>query len=377
MTIKDYYVGSKKFYSVRFWYYKNGIKKSKYKQGFERKKDAEKWGEKEKDRLEGLEIGADKLKVSDFLDSWIKKKEQNNKLSPTTLNGYKVNIAHAKRFIGDTILSTLKKIDVQDMADALSGEGLKYRTVKYIIRTLHAAFNYAIEKNYLTQNPCKNIDITEDDEPFEYQIYSAKDLAELIVKLREQEHWLYMPVLLGSMRGLRRGEALGLPWSEIDFEKKIAHIKNNYVVVGKEAYHKKVKTKDSNAVIDISGFIGKELKRLKKKNEKKGRIQTYVCETDGKLPDPSHVSRALKQFQIANGLPVCRFHDLRHTFAMLQLENGTSLETLKRLLRHSKIAVTEIYTHDNIKMKKAASIKMDKILNLDCDKIVTKKKKSM
>lgn len=377
MTIKEYYVGSKKYYSCRIWYYKNGIKKSKYKQGFERKKDAERWGKKEKDRLESLELGADKVKVGDFLDSWIQRLEEKNRLSPTTLNGYKVNVRHAKRYIGNQIIGKVLRIDIQDMADSLSAEGLKKATVKYVVRTLHVAFNYAIEKKLRTDNPCTGIVVAEDEKPFEYRIYSAEHLAELIFKLREQEHWLYMPVLLASMRGLRRGEALGLRMSDIDFEKEVAYIRNNYVIVGGKVYNKKVKTKKSNAAIDISGFIIGEIKRIKEKNEREGRIMQYVCEVDGQLPDPTHLSRALKNFQIANGLPVCRFHDLRHTFAMLQLENGTDLQTLKELLRHSKIAVTEIYLHDDMKMKRAASAKMDKILNLHCDNIVTKTKKSM
>lgn len=377
MTIKEYYVGSKKYYSARFWYYKNGVKKSKYKQGFEKKKDAEKWAIDEKRRLEGLEAGADKITVAAFLDDWIKKKEENKKLSPTTLNGYKVNIEHAKKHIGNMLVSKVLKVDIQDMADALTAEGLKNRTVKYVIRTLHAAFNYAKDKKLIEENPCKNINVTEDERPFEYSIYTAEDLSKLIFALREQEHWLYLPVLLASMRALRRGECLGLRWSDIDFEKGTAYIRNNYVVVKGKAYHKKVKTKESNARIDISGFLAAELKRIKEKNEKEGIIQIYVCEVDGKLPDPSHLSRALKNFQRANGLPICRFHDLRHTFAMLQLEAGTDIQTLKQLLRHSKIAATEIYTHENLNIKRAASEKMDKILKFDCDKIVTKTKKSM
>lgn len=374
MEIKEYKEGSKKLYKARFWYYKNGQKKSKCKYGFEGKKIAEKWATDEKSRLEGLEAGADKLKVKDFLSDWIRKKEDNKKLSPTTLRGYKINIEHANDYIGNEILSTLKKVDIQDMADALSGKELKQKTVKYVVRTLHAAFNYAIEKEYILKNPCNKININEDDQQFEYSIYSADDLSKLILALQEQEHWLYPLVLLGSMRGLRRGECLGLPWSEIDFEQEIAHIRNNYIVVDKKAYHKKVKTKESDAKIDISGFIADELKAIKDRNEKRGIIQTYVCEVDGALPDPSHVSRALKQFQKANGFPLCRFHDLRHTYAMLQLECGTELETLKRLLRHSKLAVTEIYLHENMKMKKAASAKMDKILKFKCDISVTNSK---
>lgn len=369
MPVTEYKKGSKKLYKARFWYYKSGIKKSKCKYGFEKKKDAENWCIDEKRRLEGLVLGADKTKVKDFLDRWISTKQ--DKLSPTTLRGYRVNINHINNYIGNNILSKLKLIDIQEMSDNLTKIGLKKRTVSYVIRTLHSAIEYAIQNDLMVKNPCKGVKIKEDDEQFEYSIYSATDLSNLILALKEQEHYIYPEVILGSMRGLRRGECLGLRWTDIDFEKEIAHIRNNYVVENKQAFHKKVKTKESERIIDISGFIAEELKSIKEKNEKNGIIQTYVCEIKGKLPDPSHISRALKQFQIANGLPVCRFHDLRHTFAMLQIECGTDLETLKRLLGHSKIAVTEIYLHENVNMKKAASAKMDKILNFKCDKSVT------
>lgn len=374
MQIKEHKEGSKRLYSGRFWYYKNGIKKSKYKSGFEKKKDAERWCTTEKDRLEGLEIGADKTKVKDFLDRWIKTKE--DKLSPTTTRGYNVNIEHINKYIGNSIISKLKLIDIQEISDSLTKDGFKKRTVSYVIRTLHAAFEYAIQNDILTKNICNGVKIKEDDKPFEYNIYSAEDLSKLILLLREQKHYIYLEVIFAAMRGLRRGECLGLRWSDIDFEKKIAHIQNNYIVENKQAYHKKVKTKESDRTIDISGFIAEELKSIKEENEKKGIIQTYICEVNGKLPDPSHISRALKQFQIANGLPVCRFHDLRHTFAMLQLECGTDLETLKRLLGHSKVAVTEMYLHENMNMKRAASAKIDKILNFNCDNIVTKAEKN-
>ncbi|MFA5715965.1 MAG: tyrosine-type recombinase/integrase [Candidatus Paceibacterota bacterium] len=372
MIIDEYKIGSLKYYKARFWYYKNGTKKSKSKQGFIKKKVAETWAINEKRRLEGLEIGADKTKVKDFLDRWIGIKE--NKLSPTTLSGYRVNIKHIKDYIGNEILSKLKLIDIQEMADGLTGKGLKFMTVSYVIRTLHAAFGYAIKNNLMPNNTCSGVEIREDEEKFEVCIYTADDLSRLILALREQEHYIYPAVLLGSMRGLRRGECLGLPWSEIDFDNGIAHIKNNYIVVGKQEYHKKVKTKESDRKIDISGFIADEFKSIKERNEKSGIIQTYVCEVDGALPDPTHISRALKSFQKANGFPICRFHDLRHTYAMLQVECKTDLETLKRLLGHSKLSVTERYLHENMNLKKAASVKLDNILKFECDKSETNSK---
>lgn len=363
MEVKSYKEGSKQLYSCRFWYYKNGIKKSKYKSGFEKKKEAETWGTDTKRLLEGLAPGSAKAKVREFLDRWINIKE--GKISPTTLRGYKVNINHINKHIGDTDILKLKLIDVQEMLDRLSKSGLKNKTVKYVYRTLHAALEYAVKTETIPKNVCKGAEIAEDDEKFQVTVYSSEALQRLILLLREQEHSLYPLVLLASMRGLRRGECLGLRWSDIDFEKGIAHVTNNYVVVNSIGYHKKVKTKESERLIDMEGFVAQELQAYKERTNKEGIIQTYVCEVNGKLPDPSHISRQLQSFQKYNNLPLCRFHDLRHTFANLQLEAGTDLDTLKRLLGHSKIGITsEIYLHQNASLIKKASAKMDNIISM-------------
>lgn len=372
MQIDSYKKGSKTLYVGRVWYYKNGQKHSKSKKGFEKKKDCQAWGDKEKKRLEGLRTGSDKTTVSEFLDRWIKTKEK--KLSPTTLSGYKVNIRHINAHIGGTLLYNLKLMDIQEMLDKLTEDGLKYRTVKYVCRTLHAAMEYAIKNENIEKNPCKGTEIAEDEEKFEVIVYSADDLNKLILTLREQDHPLYPCVLLSSMRGLRRGEILGLRWSDIDFKNGVAHVVNNYVVVNKTPHHRKVKTKESDRVIDMEGFVAEELKEYKKRvNKDRKTVQTYICELpDGTLPDPSHISRSLNIFQKANDFPVCRFHDLRHTFAVLQIEGGTDLDTLKRMLGHSKIGITsDLYLHENMNLIKKASRQMDNIIDIRCDKNVT------
>lgn len=370
MTITEHKKNSKVTYSCRVWYYKNGVKKSVYKSGFEKKKDAKAWGEAEEKRLKHTDIDAKKLTLGAFLDRWIKTKE--GKLSPCTISGYKVNINHIKRFLGNEALANIDPIDIQEMADELTGEGKRKKTVQYVIRTLHVALEYAITNKYILTNPCKNVEIANDDEEFSASILTAEDVSTLLTLLREQEHYLYIPVLLAVMRGLRRGECLGLKWENIDFDNKIIHVRENYVKVEKTDYHKGLKSKDSKRDTNIDGFICDELENRHKWLLANGVISPYVCVMDnGQLPIPSHISRGLKSFQTANNLPICRFHDLRHTFAMLQLQYGTDLDTLKRLLGHSKISVTSgYYLQQNMALIKAANKNLDSKI-LKCHNPVT------
>ena len=147
---------------------------------------------------------------------------------------------------------------------------------------------------------------------------------------------------------------------DVDLKNGIARIVNNHIRINGKSYDRAVKTRESERTISIKGFLAEELKEIKSWSS--GRIEKYVCEHNGKLPDPTHISRALKAFQEANGLPVCRFHDLRHTFAMLQIEQGTDLDTLKRLLGHSKISITsDLYLHENINLIEKPSTSLEPV----------------
>ena len=90
------------------------------------------------------------------------------------------------------------------------------------------------------------------------------------------------------------------------------------------------------------------------------------------LQDPSWINRPVKKWIEAAGITKhITFHCFRHSFATLQLENGTGLYTIQKLLGHKNIRTTQIYTHmvDSAKVKAAKSIYID---TLDSDKPIDK-----
>ena len=80
------------------------------------------------------------------------------------------------------------------------------------------------------------------------------------------------------------------------------------------------------------------------------------------LQDPSWINRPVKEWIEAAGITKhITFHCFRHSFATLQLENGTGLYTIQKMLGHKNVRTTQIYTHmvDSAKVKAANSIYID------------------
>lgn len=85
----------------------------------------------------------------------------------------------------------------------------------------------------------------------------------------------------------------------------------------------------------------------------------------GTMYDPDAVGRIHKKLLKEAGLEDCRFHDLRHTFATLALQNGVDIKTLSGILGHSSSGFTlDTYTHVTMKMQQEAANKMDQFMKM-------------
>lgn len=174
--------------------------------------------------------------------------------------------------------------------------------------------------------------------------YSPEEVKKLLDNC--PENWRLV-VLLGCRAGLRRGEIVNLTWQDIDLNKKIITIQP------KENWHPKdYECRD----IPIDNLLYKALAKADKSSAKV--LQTKYNK-DFTLEGISQyfITKVLKKVGLRGSL-----HTLRHTFASHLVQNGVDLYTVSKLLGHSSIKTTEIYSHLSPNTFQKAIVKLPNLL---------------
>ena len=175
---------------------------------------------------------------------------------------------------------------------------------------------------------------------------------------------------------MRRGEACGLRWSDVNWRKKSIHIQRNVVKLSHEPIIvKEPKTSAGDRVVYLSAGMVKLLKAWKKECEWE-RWQTAgetLSEDDylfrqpnGDPMVPTTFTFRFKKILRQNGLPEnLNIHSLRHTNASLMIAQGVDVRTVAGLLGHSQPSTTlEIYAHAFDKNKREAQERLGKVMGL-------------
>lgn len=242
-----------------------------------------------------------------FLDSLIGR--------PNTIRTYR---SLFNTHLADIDENTVKELNIQDIRDMIQvweNRGLKPRTILSLLRLLSKYIEY-----------CKvDLDISKYIKAIQRMVpksppkaLSAVEVKKLLKKCKKDKEF-YTVILLG-LNGLRRGEVFGLTSENIDLNNKQINIVNSYdsgVTKGGESR----KIKMLNSLYEI----------LNKRN------YSYREETLFKTFDPNP---KLKKYCREAGIREIRFHDLRHTYATLALENGKSFKQVQEALGHKQVSTT-------------------------------------
>lgn len=174
--------------------------------------------------------------------------------------------------------------------------------------------------------------------------YSPEEVKKLLDNC--PENW-QLVILLGCRAGLRRGEIVNLSWEDIDLNKRLITIqpKSNW-------HPKDYECRD----IPIDNLLFKALSKIE---NKKGSVIQTKYNKDFTLGGISHyfIEKVLKKVGLRGSL-----HTLRHTFASHLVQNGVDLYTVSKLLGHSSIKTTEIYSHLSPNTFQKAIVKLPNLL---------------
>ena len=159
--------------------------------------------------------------------------------------------------------------------------------------------------------------------------------------------------------GLRRGELMALQWDDLNFKTGVLNVNKQVYDVRGELQLSIPKTKSSIRKIVLPPAVVEVLREYRETVNSRWMFPSPVKE-DCPIT-PGVVRRRLQLILEHAGCKHVRFHDIRHTFATLALENGMDVKTLSAMLGHVSAATTlDIYTHITDDMQRAVAANIDR-----------------
>ncbi|MGN1133352.1 MAG: tyrosine-type recombinase/integrase [Oscillospiraceae bacterium] len=286
---------------------------------------------------------------SSWAKEWLETYKKGNCKEHTYNYTYRTNVENYMiPFFGEAKLTDIHQIDVQRYFN--EHKRLSTNTLKRQKAILYSIFEEAIYNDLCIKNPVRNITYTSDKPPKIKKTYNKEQSDKAIRYVRlHLNKGLGIYIILNT--GLRRGELLGLMWTDIDFDNKILSVRRaiepDTVGIPEDG---ELKTKSSLRDIPISEEFCETLKSVEHKSKfvLPGKTKWGYTSIDG-------FNKQYKNFMttMSDDLSIDYLspHELRHTYGTVLREKGVDLYTISRLLGHSDSKITETtYVHNDIEV---------------------------
>jgi integrase len=211
-------------------------------------------------------------------------------------------------------------------------------TINRYTASLSLLFSYAMKQlHWISENPCASL-IKLKENPGRDRILTPEEINRLLTACRDSKStYLYPIVLIAITTGARQGEILNLEWRHVDFDNKLAYLKE---------------TKNGRPrSISLSDPVLKELKKLHQTRQPLKSLVFASKTAFGRVDIKKAWQTALR---IA-GIEKCRAHDMRHTFATLAAAQGASNLELATAMGHRTLQMLQRYTHLDVQVTKKFS----------------------
>jgi integrase len=234
--------------------------------------------------------------------------------------------------------------------------GLSTATVNNTLSIMANVFAFGVKANLLAANPAKGIRRETPGDPRDLPVSSPAQIATLLDAIQASR--FRMALLLGVGLGLRSGEARGLRWRDVDFERRIIHIRNSAVRWRGECDRSgelftPLKSKSSRRDLPMPDFIYEAL-RAERRAQAERRLQLgprwtdldLVCTRHGALLQPDTLADEMIRLREVTGIEGLVYHHLRHLCATVMMLNNVPPRIAQGVLGHATPTTTmRIYQH--------------------------------
>jgi integrase len=319
------------------------------------------------------------------VDAWLEYLQHEKRIKPSTLAAYRYLLAQPRRGkkrqrgarimreFGGCKLAGISTADVRRFLSALDREDVSARTVNIHRQVVHSIFEYAMRGDAfgLPENPAAGTTKRPEDGAGPIETFEPDEVSAIAAAARSSLHrrrpkhnyapatdaeWQRMNdqdaslFIFAACTGLRLGELLALRWSDVDLEASVV-IVSRAMSAGQEASTKSRRSRP----VPLAEQAKAELRALLRRGIFTSESDHVFCRPDGGALDRSAVRSRFIRAQKEAGVRVRRFHDLRHTFGSLAIQQF-DLVSVKDMMGHSKLSTTERYLHSKPRPDDAAKL---------------------
>lgn len=331
------------------------------------KRDAERAERKALDELERGTFVAPKDRkppeppatVADVVQTWfdLKKRE----VTVNSAAGYEVAIRkHLIPVLGHRPVEDLTHDEIQNLVNGWQDEGKGAQVISRCMLILRSALARQVRQGKLWFNPASDIVKPSPKTRRDIAVWTPEQMRSFLAKAEADPLGPFWWLTL--LEGMRRGEALGLRWKDIqwsdDESSAVAFIRQTVVSDlsngGRALVQPRAKTRSSERVVELNPVTAQALRAHRDRQMLRRQQVREVWQDHGLvIPNalgeplnPSTVKGNRERLMQAAGVPRLTTHDLRHLAATVMLASGTSLALVSRKIGHSSVATTaDIYGH--------------------------------
>lgn len=277
---------------------------------------------------------------------------------------------HVIPTLGAIRLQQLSALHVQKLLREKQEAGLSANTIRRIRDVIRNGLNDAVRWELIARNVAKQAS-TPRVAQRELVVWTVDEARTFLESIRQEP--LEAAFIIALATGLRRGEVAGLRRQDIDLESRTLTVSGAVQRInGKGLVRSDPKTNQSRRTLPVGGLVVDALWRRRSHQKlqrafagERWKDTGFVFTTQVGTPiDPRKLLKTFQTLAARASVPVTRFHDQRHFFATVHLEDGTNVRVVQEALGHSTVTTTlATYSHVTAQVHRLSAERIGDLLS--------------